>query len=442
MTSAGLNNKSISNLVNGLNTIDDTKFIEVAGCLGGLRMKEVRNEVIQQSQGDSKSSRIYKVFEVEPMKEKEEDTMVRSVFCFFGARRCWKAARIVVIWLGENPDLSWVWPFLGVVHNLSKDARLSEAAATIIGSNRVSTARIVYAASLYVNDANMKVNAANGSTFVTEALRKSDQMHQTFDKSYLAMTYELDDMIELPKSQPKKTYKEDLECEMDLVKIPKCMEWLYDEPIGDLDMMEHKVDNPSPQSTLQVLPSFEEYTPPVTYPEEVEETIGIPTKVKPLDHMKLEDLGLNTCSHDLFPSSREFPSVDESEPQPLPNLPFLDVNLGGKRGTNPPINPYSLGSFRMKVIFDEKKLGSRKAYLLEDKKIPSVGVFDEVIWMAFRGNTRNLGLNWRRNGQDYDSTPRSLKELYIVPRDGIAIPRDAVISYKRQRQDLHDGVRM
>ncbi|GJT59230.1 hypothetical protein Tco_1002763 [Tanacetum coccineum] len=57
------------------------------------------------------------------------------------------------------------------------------------------------------------------STFVSEALRKSDQMHQIFEKSCLAMTYELDDMIELPKSQPKKTYKEDLECEMVMVKV-------------------------------------------------------------------------------------------------------------------------------------------------------------------------------------------------------------------------------
>ncbi|GKE26352.1 hypothetical protein Tco_1441736, partial [Tanacetum coccineum] len=34
----------------------------------------------------------------------------------------------------------------------------------------------------------------------------------------------------------------------------------------------------------------------------------------------------------------------------------------------------------------------RKAYFLEDKQIPSVGVFDEVfsIWMAFGGNTRDL----------------------------------------------------
>ncbi|GJU09632.1 hypothetical protein Tco_1132028 [Tanacetum coccineum] len=189
-----------------------------------------------------------------------------------------------------------------------------------------------------------------GSNFVGETLRKSDQLHQTFEKSSIAMTRKLDDMIELPKSQPKRTYNEDLECEIVMVKMPKCMAWLDDEPIGDLDMMEDKVDNPSPQSTPQFLPSVEVHTPPVTHPEEVEETIGIPMEVEPLDHMKLEDLGLNTCSHDLFPSSREFLSVDEPEPQPLPNLSFLDVNLGDKRGTDPPINIYSSGSFRKKVV--------------------------------------------------------------------------------------------
>ncbi|GJX15447.1 hypothetical protein Tco_0216279 [Tanacetum coccineum] len=111
-----------------------------------------------------------------------------------------------------------------------------------------------------------------------------------------------------------------------------------------------KVDNSSPQSTLQVLSSFEEYTPPVTYSKEVDKTIGILMKVEPLEHTKREDLGLNTSSHGLFPISKEFPSVDEPEPQPLPNLPFLDVNQGDKRGTDPPINPYSPGSFRMKII--------------------------------------------------------------------------------------------
>ncbi|GJU09056.1 hypothetical protein Tco_1125486 [Tanacetum coccineum] len=72
--------------------------------------------------------------------------------------------------------------------------------------------------------------------FYEEALMKSDQMHQTFENNSLAMTHKLDDMIELPKSQHKKRYKEDLECEMVMVKIPRCMSWLgstdaYDEPI-------------------------------------------------------------------------------------------------------------------------------------------------------------------------------------------------------------------
>ncbi|GJY78921.1 hypothetical protein Tco_0484722 [Tanacetum coccineum] len=189
-----------------------------------------------------------------------------------------------------------------------------------------------------------------GSTFVGETLRKSDQLHQTFKKSSKAMTHKLDNMIELHKSQPKRTYNEDLKCEIVMVKMPKYMAWLDDEPIGDLDIMEDKVDNLSPQCTPQVLPSIELYTPPMTHPEEVEKTIGIPMEVEPLDHMKLEDLGLNTNTHDRFLSSKGFPSVDELEPQFLPNFSPLDVNLGDKRGTDPPINPYRPGSFRMKEV--------------------------------------------------------------------------------------------
>ncbi|GKB31114.1 hypothetical protein Tco_0870515 [Tanacetum coccineum] len=104
-----------------------------------------------------------------------------------------------------------------------------------------------------------------------------------------------------------------VENEVVRVMILKCMSWLdsYDEPISD---MEDKVDNLSLQSTPQVLPSFAVYTQPVTYPKEVDETIGILMEVEPFDHAKLEDLGLNTCSHDLFLSSREIPSVDELEP--------------------------------------------------------------------------------------------------------------------------------
>ncbi|GJT60874.1 ribonuclease H-like domain-containing protein [Tanacetum coccineum] len=250
--------------------------------------------------------------------------------------------------------------------------------------------------SLYMFDSPSPISSnfqTIGSNFVSETLRKSDQLHQTFEKISIAMTRKLGDMIELPKSQPKRTYNEDLECEIVMVKMPKCMAWLDDEPIGNLDKMEDKVDNLSLQCTPQVLPSIELYTLPVTHPKDVEGTIGIPLEVEPLDHMKLEDLGLNTNTHDLFLSSKRFPSVGEPKPQLLPNFSPLDVHLGDKRGTDLPINPYSPGSFRMKVIFDEKKLGSRKAHLLEDKQILSVGVFDKVfsIWKAFGGNTRDLG---------------------------------------------------
>ncbi|GJX70675.1 ribonuclease H-like domain-containing protein [Tanacetum coccineum] len=113
-----------------------------------------------------------------------------------------------------------------------------------------------------------------------------------------------------------------------------------------------KVENPYPQSTPQVLPSFEEYTPPMTYPKEVEETLGIPIEVEPLDETPLEDLGLNTCNHDIPLSNREVPSFDEPEPQPnpLPNCLSLDVSLGEERGPEPPIKPHSPDSFRMKEV--------------------------------------------------------------------------------------------
>ncbi|GJT50510.1 hypothetical protein Tco_0976667 [Tanacetum coccineum] len=111
-----------------------------------------------------------------------------------------------------------------------------------------------------------------------------------------------------------------------------------------------KVENPNPQSTPQVPLSFEEYTPPVTYPEEVEETLGTPMEVEPLDKTQLEDLGLNTCNHDIPLSSREVPSFDGPEPQPLLNSPSLDVSLGDIIGPEPPIKPHSPDSSRIKVV--------------------------------------------------------------------------------------------
>ncbi|GJW35336.1 hypothetical protein Tco_0058256 [Tanacetum coccineum] len=152
-------------------------------------------------------------------------------------------------------------------------------------------------------------------------LEKKQTRLQLYSKS--------DEENALPESQPKETYKEDLKCEMVMVKLPRCMSFLYstnayDEPICSLDRR-NKVDNPSPQSTPQVIPSFKEYTP--TYPKEVVETLGTPIEVELLDQMKLEDVGLDTCNHDIPLSSKEVSSFDEPEPQPqlLPNCSSLYV---------------------------------------------------------------------------------------------------------------------
>ncbi|GJT12326.1 hypothetical protein Tco_0859368 [Tanacetum coccineum] len=142
------------------------------------------------------------------------------------------------------------------------------------------------------------------------------------------------------------------------VQVPRCMAWLdYDEHVDSLSTMDNEVGVTSPESTTQTLPSFEEYTQLVSYLEEVEKTLGTLIEVEPLNETKLEEVGLN-YNHKTPLSSREVPSFDGSEPQPLLNSPSLDVSLEDVIGPEPPIKPHSLDNSRMKVIFDEKKLGS------------------------------------------------------------------------------------
>nr|GEU40469.1 hypothetical protein [Tanacetum cinerariifolium] len=90
----------------------------------------------------------------------------------------------------------------------------------------------------------------------------------------------------------------------------------------------------------------------MTYLKEVEETLGTPIEVEPLDETQLEDLGLNTCNHDLPLGAMEVPSFYESDPQPqsLTNCTSLDISLGKERGPKPPVKPHSLGSFSWKVV--------------------------------------------------------------------------------------------
>ncbi|GJS51433.1 hypothetical protein Tco_0624795 [Tanacetum coccineum] len=73
----------------------------------------------------------------------------------------------------------------------------------------------------------------------------------------------------------------------------------------------------------------------------------------------------------------------------------------------------------------------RKAYLLKDKQIPSVGVFDE---MAFGGNTRDLG-SFGEETDEITDLHQILKEVLLTERG------DGVASIKRRRRDLFsDGV--
>ncbi|GKD70110.1 hypothetical protein Tco_1324200 [Tanacetum coccineum] len=103
---------------------------------------------------------------------------------------------------------------------------------------------------------------------------------------------------------------------------------------------------------LRELSGEEEWETIENFAQEVEENLGIPIEVEPLDETPLEDLGLNTYNHDIPLSSKEIPSIDEPEPQPqpLPNCLSLDVSLGEERVPEPPIKPHSPDSFRMKEV--------------------------------------------------------------------------------------------
>ncbi|GJZ79402.1 hypothetical protein Tco_0644239 [Tanacetum coccineum] len=134
------------------------------------------------------------------------------------------------------------------------------------------------------------------------------------------------------------------------VQVPRCIAWLdYDEHVDSLSTMDNKVGVTSPESTTQTLPSFKEYTPPMTYPKEVEKTLGTPIEIESLNETKLKEVGLK-CNHNTPLSSREVPSFDGPEPQPLLNSPSLDVSLGDVMGPKLPIKPHSLNSSRMKLV--------------------------------------------------------------------------------------------
>ncbi|GJU59316.1 hypothetical protein Tco_1237082 [Tanacetum coccineum] len=271
------------------------------------------------------------------------------------------------------------------------------------------------------------------------------------------------------------------------VHVPRCMSCLdYDEHVDSLSTIDNDVGVTSPESTTQTLPSFEEYTPPVTYPKELEKTLGTSIEVELLNKTKLEEVGLN-CNHNTSFSSREVPSFDGLETQPLLNSPSLDVSQGDVIGPEPPIKPHSPDSSRMKVVdylttqtppsphvanshpkgvysyynpemfdddwgleskevsplgeelslFDRPNEVKRENHLLEDKQILSVGIFDEVFstWMQLGGNTRDLG----SFGEETDK----IMDLHQIHEEVLFTERgDGVTIIKQRRLDLSsDSVR-
>ncbi|GJU55912.1 hypothetical protein Tco_1229626 [Tanacetum coccineum] len=89
-------------------------------------------------------------------------------------------------------------------------------------------------------------------------------------------------------------------------------------------------------------------------------------------------------------------------------------------------------------------LRSRKAHLLEDKQITSVGVFDEMSFYmlfkeALKGSTHDLDSIWEETRQNCNFIRSGFKNVRIG--DIVRNPGDAVSAYKRWCQDLCDGVK-
>ncbi|GJS45890.1 hypothetical protein Tco_0596011 [Tanacetum coccineum] len=77
------------------------------------------------------------------------------------------------------------------------------------------------------------------------------------------------------------------------------MAWLgYDEHVDRLSTMDNEVGVTSPESTIQTLPSFKEYTPPANYLKEVEKNLGTPIEMFDAD-WGLESKGVSPLGEEL-----------------------------------------------------------------------------------------------------------------------------------------------
>ncbi|GJW00718.1 MAK10-like protein [Tanacetum coccineum] len=151
----------------------------------------------------------------------------------------------------------------------------------------------------------------------------------------------------------------EIETKTPIMEVPRCMAWLdYGKHVDSLSTMDNEVGVISPESTTHPLPSFEEYIPPVTYPEEVEKTLGTLIEEMFYDDWRLE-------YKEVSPLGEELSLFDR--PNKVERGRILEV--------------HRLESILQQQISQRMAPShhdGRKAHLLEDKQIPSVEIFDEL----------------------------------------------------------------
>nr|GEW60059.1 hypothetical protein [Tanacetum cinerariifolium] len=112
--------------------------------------------------------------------------------------------------------------------------------------------------------------------------------------------------------------------------------------------------------------------------------------------------------------------------------PFLPMSIITRKAYNTIMveGLESTGKNLVAIVRDVYVCVGRKAYLLEDKQIPSVGVFST--WMDFGGNTRDFGSFKEETNKITD-----LHQIYLILMHRVA--GDGVAGIKRRRRDLYSN---
>ncbi|GJZ62545.1 reverse transcriptase domain-containing protein [Tanacetum coccineum] len=105
--------------------------------------------------------------------------------------------------------------------------------------------------------------------------------------------------------------------------------------------------------------------------------------------------------------------------------PYRTIELFNHDGTCFKVNGHRVKHYHEEPLNQNGKESlapGRKAHLLEDKQIPSVGVFDEVfsIWKALRGNTRDLDSFGEEMDKSTNLYQNLLKIMLTERGDGVA----------------------